>query len=60
MDAMNAARYAHALYDAHGDRAEAEAALRERDCAARGQPQEASDWQDVRRAIRALRGPNES
>ena len=47
-------QHAHALYRAHGDKAEAEAALRAREA---GDAQEAEAWQKIRRQIRELRGP---
>ncbi len=60
MDALKTAEYARALYTAHGDRAEAEAAQKMRECEASGNKQEAQDWQAVRSAIRQLRGPNQA
>ncbi len=59
MDALKTAQYARALYAAHGDRAEAEAAQKMRECEAAGNHQEAKDWQAVRGAIRQIRGPNQ-
>lgn len=59
MDAIQTAEYARALYSAHGDRAEAEAAQKARACEAANNPGEAEQWQAVRRAIRQLRGPNQ-
>ena len=59
MDAIQTAQYARALYTAHGDRAEAEAAQRMRECEAAGNVQEAKDWQAVRQNIRQMRGPNQ-
>ncbi|MEX0307814.1 hypothetical protein I5192_05815 [Ruegeria sp. SCSIO 43209] len=59
MDALKTAEYARALYTAHGDRAEAEAAQKMRECEAAGNQQEAQDWQAVRSAIRQIRGPNQ-
>jgi len=56
---MKAAQYARALYSAHGDRAEAEAAQKMRECEAAGNTQEAQDWQAVRQTIRQIRGPNQ-
>ncbi|MDA7963889.1 hypothetical protein [Ruegeria sp.] len=60
MDAVKTAQYARALYSAHGDRAEAEAAQKMRECEAAGKRQQAQDWQAVRRTIRQIRGPNQS
>ena len=59
MDTLKAAQYAHALYSAHEDQAEAEAAQKMRECEAAGNTQEAKDWQSVRGAIRQIRGPNQ-
>ncbi|SDD97384.1 hypothetical protein [Ruegeria marina] len=60
MDAIRSAEYARALYAAHGDKAEAEAAQKEQHCKAMGNLDQAEDWQAVRRAIRQLRGANQS
>ncbi len=60
MDAIQTAQYARALYGAHGDKAEAEAAEKARSCAAANRQGEAEQWQAVRQAIRQLRGPNQS
>ncbi len=59
MDALKTAQYARALYTAHGDRAEAEAAKKMRECKAAGRAQQARDWQAVRRTISQIRGPNQ-
>ncbi len=59
MDAIKTAEYARALYTAHGDRAEAEAAQKMRECEEAGNPHEARDWEAVRQAIRQIRGPNQ-
>ncbi|CUJ88369.1 hypothetical protein RUE5091_00691 [Ruegeria denitrificans] len=59
MDALQTAQYARALYTVHGDRAEAEAAQKMRECEAAGNRQEAQDWQAVRQSIRQMRGPNQ-
>ncbi|MCX8954487.1 hypothetical protein OU790_13700 [Ruegeria sp. NA] len=59
MDAIQTAQYARALFAAHGDQAEAEAAQKMRDCEAAGNRQEAQDWQAVRQTIRQIRGPNQ-
>ena len=56
MDAVKTAQYARALYSAHGDRAEAEAAQKMRECEAAGNTQQAQDWKAVRRTIRQIRG----
>ncbi len=54
------AEYARALYDAHGDKAEAEASQKIRECEEANRDDEASDWKAIRQAIRSLRGPNQS
>lgn len=59
MDALKTAEYARALYSVHGDRAEAEAAQKVRECEAAGNKREAQDWQAVRATIRQIRGPNQ-
>lgn len=59
MDAIKAAEYARALYTAHGDNAEAEAAQKMRSCTEAGKHDEAANWKAVRQAVRALRGPNQ-
>ncbi|KIC35452.1 hypothetical protein [Leisingera sp. ANG-M7] len=60
MDAIKAAEYARALYSAHGDKAEAEAAQKMRACEEVGKDSEAADWKAVRQAVRAMRGPNQT
>ena len=60
MDMTSISQHALALYRAHGDRAEAEAARNRKLCEARGDTEEAEQWQAIRGAIRTLRGPHES
>jgi hypothetical protein len=60
MDALKTAQYARALYSAHGDQAEAEAAQKMRECKDAGNMQQARDWQAVRQSIRQIRGPNQA
>ncbi|MCE8546763.1 hypothetical protein KQ247_16005 [Ruegeria pomeroyi] len=60
MDTIRTAEYARALYAAHGDKAEAEAAQKEQHSKALGNRDEAQSWQAVRRAIRQMRGANQS
>ena len=57
--AMAISQHAHALYRAHGDKAEAEAAQRERAADAAGKRQEARDWRKIRASIRQIRGANQ-
>ena len=59
MDAVQTAQHARALYGAHGNKAEAEAARKARECEMANKHGEAEHWQAVRRAIRELRGPNQ-
>jgi hypothetical protein len=60
MEAIKVAEYARALYSAHGDKAEAEAALKANAALEAKKFSEAEDWQAVRESIRRLRGPNQS
>ena len=60
MDNAKIAEYARALYDAHGDKAEAEAAQKARKHEEMGETSEAESWRAVRRAIREFRGAHES
>jgi hypothetical protein len=60
MDTTQVDDYARRLYQAHGDRAEYEAAQKAKECEDRGAMGEAEDWRSIRAAIRVLRGPNES
>ncbi len=53
------ADYARALFEAHGDKAEAEAAAKMAAAEQAGKPEEAKDWRKVREAVRALRGANQ-
>ena len=59
MQATQVATYARALYAAHGDKAEAEAAQKAVAAKAAGQTDQARNWQAVRASIRAMRGPNQ-
>ena len=59
MEATKIAEYAQALYSAHGDRAEAEAAQRANAALTEKKTSEAETWQAVRASIRRLRGPNQ-
>ncbi|MDJ0640388.1 MAG: hypothetical protein QNJ20_16305 [Paracoccaceae bacterium] len=52
--------YARALYDAHGDKAELEAARKAKECEDAGDTAEAETWRAVRRAIAEIRGPHAS
>ncbi|MGP6087823.1 hypothetical protein [Antarctobacter jejuensis] len=60
MDMVKTKEIAHALYRAHGGKAEAEAAQRERKSRDEGNDQEAESWRAIRSSIRQLRGANQS
>lgn len=60
METSKVAEYAHALYQAHGNKAEAEAARRAKEHEENGEADEAAQWRAVRAAIRELRGAHES
>lgn len=60
METQKIAQYARALYDAHGDKAEAEAAQKAKQHEEAGELSEAKDWHAIRAAIREIRGPHES
>ena len=60
MDTSKVAEYAHALFQAHGNKAEAEAAQRAKKHEENGEADEAAQWHAVRAAIRELRGAHES
>lgn len=53
------ADYARALYEAHGDKAEAEAAQKMAAAEAAGKSDEVAQWRAIREAVRALRGANQ-
>lgn len=59
MHGKNIIDYARALYDAHGDKAEAEAAQKMNAAEAAGKASEAEEWRAVREAVRGLRGANQ-
>ena len=60
MEASKITEYAHALYDAHGDKAEFEAAQKARVLRDRGKLAEAETWHSIRKAISEMRGVRES
>jgi len=60
MRTSDIASYARALYDAHGDVAEAEAVQKASAAEAAGNTDEAEDWRAIRRAISEIRGANVS
>ncbi|SMX33488.1 hypothetical protein [Maliponia aquimaris] len=60
MDVTKVIEIAHALYRARGDKAEVEAAQKERHYRETGDEQEAETWRRIRGSIRQMRGANES
>ncbi len=60
MEISKTTEFAHALYSAHGDKAEAEAARKAREFEDSGNAVEADKWRAIRRAISQIRGPHES
>lgn len=60
MDVVKATEIAHALYRAHGDKAEYEAAQREQKYKDAGNEDEAAYWRAIRGSIRQMRGANQS
>lgn len=50
-------QYAHALFNAHGDKAEAEAAQKVQAAEDAGDAAEAEKWRLIRGHIKELRGP---
>ncbi|MGI9531437.1 hypothetical protein [Lutimonas sp.] len=52
--------HARKLLDAHGDKAEVEAAQNARKFKEKGDLEQADHWQKIRAAIHQMRGPNES
>ncbi len=60
MQTEKIAEQARALYDAHGDKAEAEAAQKASQAEAAGNREEAEQWRAIRAAIREIRGAHES
>lgn len=57
MQTKDIIQYAHALYDAHGDKAEAEAAHKAADAREAGKSEDAGKWDKIRLHIKELRGP---
>ncbi len=60
MDMSEISEYARALYNSHGDKAEAEAAQKAKKHEEAGEEKEAEDWRAIRAAIREIRGAHES
>lgn len=60
MEQSKVMEHATALYRAHGDKAEAEAAQKALEHEKAGEKKTAADWRAVRAAIKTLRGANQS
>ena len=60
MFGKSVADYAHALYKARGDKAEAHAAQKMRAAEEAGNTADLEQWRAVRAAVRRLRGANAS
>jgi hypothetical protein len=60
MEYIKIAEYARALYEAHGDKAEAEAAQKAKQHEDAGDTEEAETWRAIRKAISDMRGAHES
>jgi ATP-dependent helicase/DNAse subunit B len=60
METAKVAEYARSLYEAHGDKAEAEAAQRARQSRKAGNSEEADTWEAIWRAVSEIRGAHES
>jgi len=59
MEAHKIAEYARSLFEAHGDKAEAEAAQKMTQAEEAGNEAETEDWRKIREAVRAIRGANQ-
>ena len=59
MEISKVTEYARALYDSHGDKAEAEAAKKAKEYEEAGEEGDAADWHAIRAAIRAFKGANQ-
>ncbi len=60
MQTTETATIARALYQTHGDKAEFEAAQREKHFREEGNEAEAENWRSIRGSIRLMRGANQS
>lgn len=60
MEMAKITEYARALYEAHGDKAEAEAAQKARQHEDAGETEEAETWRAIRKATGEMRGAHES
>ena len=59
MDVIKTTEIAHALYRAHGSKAEIEAAQQENRFKDAGNEEEAANWRAIRGSIRRMRGANQ-
>lgn len=59
MDHKTRVQYARSLYDAHGDKAEAEAAQKAATARMAGHATHAETWEKIRAHIRELRGAHQ-
>jgi hypothetical protein len=57
MDHKDLVQYARSLFDAHGDKAEAEAAQKAATAREAGKADDAEKWEKIRSHIKELRGP---
>ncbi len=60
MNFMEVQENARRLFDAHGDKAEAEAAQKARELEDKGDNEQAGHWRRIRDVIAQMRGPHES
>lgn len=60
MNALEIHESARKLYQAHGDKAELEAAQKARQLRESGKEDEAADWRKIREAIAQMRGAGNS
>lgn len=60
MQTSTVSQYAHALYAAHGDRAELEAAQKAKAANDNGAREEAERWNNIRLHIKELRGARQT
>lgn len=59
MEMAKVTEYARALFEAHGDKAEAEAAQKAATHEAAGEEAEAKTWRAVEAAVRQMRSPHQ-
>jgi hypothetical protein len=59
METAKVMAYARSLFDAHGDKAEAEAAQKAAGLESAGKADEARTWRDIQAAIKTMRAPKQ-